>query len=94
LDHALSRLPPRPERIPPRRVFSHHTRRWALPETQTQPFDRIILLWAEQTIAPKKGNQDMEAKCGRFVEWLGHHDMARVGFENCRNYRDAIWTVL
>jgi hypothetical protein len=56
----------------------------------THPFDRIILLWAKQTNAPKKGKQDMETKCGRFVEWLGHDDMARVGFENCRDYRDAM----
>ena len=64
----------------------------ALPATQTKPVpvDRIILLWAKQTNAPKKGNQDMEAKCGRFAEWLGHDDMARVGFENCRDYRDAM----
>jgi hypothetical protein len=54
------------------------------------PFDRIILLWAKQTNAPKKGKQDMETKCGRFAEWLGHEDMARVGFENCRDYRDAM----
>jgi site-specific recombinase XerD len=32
----------------------------------------------------------MKAKCGRFVEWLGHDDMARVEFENCRDYRDAM----
>ena len=32
----------------------------------------------------------METKCGRFAEWLGHDDMARVGFENCRGYRDAM----
>ena len=64
----------------------------ALPETQTKPvpFDQIILLWAKQTNAPKKGKQDMEAKCGRFAEWLGHDDMARVAFENCRDYRDAM----
>jgi hypothetical protein len=70
-----------------RRVFSRR-----LPETQTKPvpFDRIILLWAKQTNAPKKGKQDMETKCGRFAEWLDHDDMARVGFENCRDYRDAM----
>jgi hypothetical protein len=64
----------------------------AVPETQTKPvsFDRIILLWAKQTNASKKGNQDMEAKCRRFAEWLCHDDMARVGFENCRDYRDAM----
>jgi hypothetical protein len=38
----------------------------------------------------EKGNQDMGAKCGRFAEWLGYDDMARVGFENCRDYRDAM----
>jgi site-specific recombinase XerD len=32
----------------------------------------------------------MEAKCGRFAECLGHDDMARLGFENCRDYRDAM----
>ena len=32
----------------------------------------------------------METKRGRFAEWLGHDDMARVGFENCRDYRDAM----
>jgi hypothetical protein len=64
----------------------------ALRETQTKPmaFDRTILLWAKQTNAPKKGKQDMETKCGRFAEWLGHDDMARIGFENCRDYRDAM----
>jgi integrase len=79
-------------RFPPEaRLFSPHPT-LALPKTQTKPvpFDRIILLWAKQTNAPKKGNQDMEAKCGRFAEWLGHDDMARVEFENCRDYRDAM----
>jgi hypothetical protein len=32
----------------------------------------------------------METRCGRFAEWLGHDDMARVGFEHCRDYRDAM----
>jgi hypothetical protein len=77
--------------LPETRLFSPHSA-LALPATQTKPVpvDRIILLWAKQTNAPKKGNQDMEAKCGRFAEWLGHDDMARVGFENCRDYRDAM----
>jgi hypothetical protein len=76
---------------PEARLFPPHPA-LALPETQTKPvpFDRIILLWAKQTNAPKKGKQDMETKCGRFAEWLGHDDMARVGFENCRDYRDAM----
>jgi hypothetical protein len=79
-------------RVPPEAcLFSPHPA-LALPETQPKPvpFDRIILLWAKQTNAPKKGNQDMEAKCCRFAEWLGHDDMARVEFENCRDYRDAM----
>jgi hypothetical protein len=58
-------------------------------QTKSVPFDRIILLWAKQTNAPKKDNQDMGAKCG-LAEWLGHDDMARVGFDNCRDYRDAM----
>ena len=39
-------------------LFSPHPA-LELPETQTKPapFDRIILLWAKQTNAPKKGNQ-------------------------------------
>jgi hypothetical protein len=79
-------------RFPPEAGLSPPHPALASPETQTKPvpFDRIILLWAKQTNAPKKGNQDMEAKCGRFAEWLGHDDMARVGFENCRDYRDAM----
>jgi hypothetical protein len=69
--------------LPEARLFPPHPA-LALSETKTKPvpFDRMILLWAKQTSAPKQGNQDMEAKCGRFAEWLGHDDMARVGFEN------------
>jgi hypothetical protein len=79
-------------RFPPEaRLFPLHPA-LALPETRTKPvpFDRIIVLWAKQTNAPKKGKQDMETKCGRFAEWLGHDDMARVGFEKCRDYHDAM----
>ena len=57
-------------RFPPEApLFTPHPA-LALPETQTKPvpLDRIILLWAKQTNAPKKGNQDMEAKCGRFAQ--------------------------
>ena len=80
-----NRFPPEARLFPPHPAL-------ALPETQTKPvpFDRIILLWAKQTNAPKKGKQDMETKCGRFAEWLGHDNMARVDFENCRDYRDAM----
>ena len=80
-----NRFPPEARLFPPHPAL-------AAPEAQTKPvpFDRIILLWAKQTNAPKKGNQDMKAKCGRFAEWLGHDDMARVEFENCRDYRDAM----
>jgi len=68
-----------------RRVFSHHTRRWHYRKTQDQnrsPFDRIILLCGEtDKRAPKKGNQDMKSKLwAGSAEWLGHDDMARVGF--------------
>jgi hypothetical protein len=75
-----------------RRVFSHRSRRrqYRRRRPNRSPFNRIIPLWAKQTNAPKKGKQDMETKCGRLAEWLGHDDMARVGFENCRDYRDAV----
>src|SRR5437660_262506 len=38
----------------------------------------------------EKGAQDMETKCGRFTAYLGHDDMAKVTFENCRDYRDKM----
>ena len=38
----------------------------------------------------EKGQPGHGGKCGRFAECLGHDDMARVGFENCRDYRDAM----
>ena len=52
-----NRFPPEARLFPPHPAL-------ALPEMQTKPvpFGRIILLWAKQTNAPKKGNQDMEAK--------------------------------
>src|SRR6516165_12493096 len=84
-DRGQNRFPPEARLFPPHPAL-------ALPETQTKPapFDRIIPLWAKQTNAPKKGKQDMETKCGRFAEWLGRDDMARVVFENWRDYRDAM----
>src|SRR6266446_10427871 len=53
-------------------------------------FESMIGKWAKYTNAPKKGRQDMETKCGRFVAYLGHDDMARVTFENGRDYRDEM----
>src|SRR5215472_12405999 len=49
----------------------------------------IILKWATHTDAPKKGVADMRSMAKRFANWLGHDDMARVRFENARDYRDA-----
>lgn len=51
-------------------------------------FASMIPRWAKFTNAPKKGRQDMETKCGRFIAFLGHDDMAQVTFENCRDFRD------
>ncbi len=51
-------------------------------------FESMIPRWAKFTNAPKKGRQDMETKCGRFIAYLGHDDMAQVTFENGREYRD------
>ena len=53
-------------------------------------FASMIAKWAKLTNAPKKGLRDMETKSGRFAAWLGHDDMARVTFENCRDYRDFL----
>jgi site-specific recombinase XerD len=35
-----------------------------------------------------KSRQDMETKCGAFIEWLGHDNMAAVTFADCRDWRD------
>ena len=59
-------------------------------ETEPVTFESMIEKWAKHTNAPKKGRQDMETKCGEFIEWLGHDDMARVTFENGRDYRDEM----
>ena len=32
----------------------------------------------------------METKCGDFIAYLGHDNMAQVTFENCRDYRDFL----
>jgi hypothetical protein len=53
-------------------------------------FESMIPKWAKLTNAPKKGLQNMETKSGRFAAWLGHDDMLRVRFENCRDYRDFL----
>jgi integrase len=53
-------------------------------------FESMIERWAKYTNAPKKGRQDMETKCGVFTAYLGHDDMAKVTFENCRDYRDKM----
>jgi len=53
-------------------------------------FASMIPKWAKLTNAPKKGIQNMETKSGRFAAWLGHDDMARVTFPNCRDYRDFL----
>jgi integrase len=58
------------------------------PEPAT--FESILPKWAKHTNAPKKGIEDRETKCGRFTEYLGHDDMAKVTFENCRDYRDFL----
>jgi len=53
-------------------------------------FESMIPTWAKLTNAPKKGIQNMETKSGRFAAWLGHDEMAKVSFENCRDYRDFL----
>jgi integrase len=58
--------------------------------TEPVTFESMIEKWAKHTNAPKKGRQDMETKCGDFIAWLKHDDMARVTFENGRDYRDEM----
>ena len=53
-------------------------------------FGSMIEKWANYTNAPKKGRQNMETKCGDFIAYLGHDNMAQVTFENCRDYRDFL----
>ena len=53
-------------------------------------FEAMIVRWAKYTNAPKRGRQDMTTKCGRFAAYLAHNDMAKVTFENCRDYRDTL----
>jgi hypothetical protein len=52
-------------------------------------FEMMIPKWATHTNAPKKGIADMRSTAKRFAKWLGHDDMAKVRFENARDYRDA-----
>ena len=57
-DHCgQNRFPPEARLFPPQRARTP-------PETETKPvpLDRIILLWAKQTNAPKKGNQEHGSK--------------------------------
>jgi integrase len=53
-------------------------------------FESMIEKWANYTNAPKKGRQNMETKCGDFIAYLGHDNMAQVTFENCGDYRDFL----
>jgi integrase len=54
------------------------------------PFKTIIGRWKKHTDAPKKGLQDRTTKANRFAAYLGHDDMAKITFENCRGYRDFL----
>jgi integrase len=53
-------------------------------------FESMIKRWAKHTNAPKKGIQDTTTKANRFAAYLEHDDMAKVTFESCRDYRDAM----
>jgi integrase len=62
----------------------------AAPPVKVVPFEIVIPKWAKSTGAPKKGIGEMEAKCARFIEALGHDNMEAVTFAACRDYRDAM----
>jgi hypothetical protein len=59
-------------------------------KTEPVTFDFIIEKWANDTNAPKRGKQDKTTKTNRFAAWLGHDDMVKVTFEECRDYRDSL----
>jgi len=63
---------------------------WKKVTAEPVAFGSMIPKWAKHTNAPKKGIQDRETKCGRFAAYLGHDYMARITFENCRDYRDFL----
>lgn len=56
----------------------------ALPVT----FASMIPKWAMFGNKGEKAHQDMKTKCGKFIEWLEHDDMAAVSFEDGRDWRD------
>jgi integrase len=60
------------------------------PAVKVVPFETVIPFWARYSSAPKKGIAEMEAKCSRFAEALGHDNMEAVTFPDCRDYRDAL----
>jgi len=74
-----------------------------LPGTHTKPvtYESIIDKWMDKTKngkkKGKKAREDMERAVKRFTEWLKlknlpHDDMSQVTFENCRDYRDHLYT--
>jgi integrase len=51
-------------------------------------FGSMIALWGRGK--SKQAIDNMEAKCRRFTDFLGHDDMTRVAFANCRDWKDEM----
>jgi hypothetical protein len=54
------------------------------------PFASMIPKWAKFGNKGEKAVEDMTTKCGKFMEWLEHDDMAAVIFEDGRDWRDEM----
>lgn len=59
-------------------------------KTPAEPvsFERMIERWGKAK--GKRTRHSMETICGRFVEFLGHDNMAIVTFQNGRDWRDGM----
>lgn len=51
-------------------------------------FESMIALWGRGK--SKQAIDNMTAKCRRFAEYLGHDNMARVTFADCRGWKDEM----
>jgi hypothetical protein len=60
---------------------------WMTP-AEPVPFGSMIPKWAKHNGKGKKAVQDMTTKCGKFIAWLEHDNMAAVTFEHGRDCRD------
>jgi hypothetical protein len=74
---------------------------WKMVTAEPVSFGSIIDSWMNKTKNGRKNGpkarEDMDTKVERFTAWLQsrnlpHDDMTRVSFEQCRDYRDHLYT--